>query len=274
MATEMNATTGIIEANFKLQQIYSWLSPSDPSTNHNNALNQRYESTGQWFVKGEVFTLFKEGKVPFLWLNGIPGCGKTVLSSSIIEDLRQSSTNASPMILYFYFDFNDNRKQTLESAIRCLLWQTTTYSRNYLRELEQLYGMCRDGRDQASVQALIKTLDKAIYAGNCVRIVLDALDECTNRPVLLGWLAKLARQETGNVQVIATSRKEHDIEVELEKWLEQGAIIPLRQAEVDEDIGTYVYARLREDLQLQRWQGKPKVQDEIEAGLMTKANGM
>jgi Cdc6-like AAA superfamily ATPase len=274
VTTKLNATAVTIEADVKLQRIHSWLSPSDPSTNHNKALNQRHEGTGQWFVKGEAFTSFKEGKVPFLWLNGIPGCGKTVLSSSIIEGLQQTLTDTSPITLYFYFDFNDNRKQTLKSAIRSLLWQMTKYSGSYLKELEQLYGVCKDGRDQASEQALIQTLDKALRGANCVRIVLDALDECTNRPVLLPWLAQLARHETGNVQVVAISRKEHDIEVGFEKWLEEGATIPLRQLDVDVDIKAYVYARLREDSQLQRWQGKPKVQDEIEAKLMTKANGM
>ena len=272
--TKLNATAVTIEADVKLQRIHSWLSPSDPSTNHSKALNQLHEGTGQWFVKGEAFTSFKEGKVPFLWLNGIHGCGKTVLSSSIIEGLRQTLTDTSPMILYFYFDFNDNRKQTLESAIRSLLWQMTKYSGSYPKELEQLYGVCKDGRDEASEQALIQTLDKALRGANCVRIVFDALDECTNRPVLLPWLTQLAREQTSNVQIIATSRREHDIEVEFEKWLEKRAIMTLQQLDVDADIAAYVGVRLRADPQLQRWRGKPKVQDEIEASLMGKANGM
>jgi hypothetical protein len=255
-------------------KIYRWLSPSDPSTNYNKALGQRHDGTGRWFIEGQTFRSFKEGQAPFLWLNGIPGCGKTVISSSIIEDLRQELCDVPRITVYFFFDFNDNGKQTLESAIRSLLWQIAECPGSSLRELEKLFSSCRDGRDQPSVQTLVQTLDEALHGVKHIRIVLDALDECTTRQTLIPWLAQLARQETGDVHIIATSREEHDIKVEFEKWLTKSAIVPLQQLDVDLDIGAYVRVRLRTDAELQRWQGKPKVQQEIEENLIGKANGM
>jgi hypothetical protein len=189
--------------------------------------------------------------------------------------LRQGSSDAPPVTIYFFFDFNDNGKQTLDSAIRSLLWQIAKCPGSSLIELEQLYGLCRDGRDQPSVQTLVQTLDKTLHGVEHVKIVLDALDECITRPALLPWITQLARQETGNVQIIATSRREHDIEAEFEKWLDESAIVSLGQLDVDADIGRYVHATLRAaDSQLQRWRGKPEVQHEIETNLMRKANGM
>lgn len=90
-----------------------------------------------------------------MWLNGIPGCGKTVLSSSIIEDLQKSSSDALSAILYFYFDFNDIRKQTIDNALRSLVWQAATYTRHLSKDLKQLYVSCGEGKDQPSTQSLV-----------------------------------------------------------------------------------------------------------------------
>jgi hypothetical protein len=271
-------THSLIETSAERAQsdkIYKWLSPPDPSTNYNRAKDQRHDGTGRWFTEGQTFRSFKKGKAPFLWLNGIPGCGKTVLSFSVIEDLRQESSNAPAVTIYFFFDFNDDRKQTLENAIRSLLWQIAKCTGGSSRELEQLYDSCGNGRDQPSVQTLVQTVNKALHEVKHIRIVLDALDECKTRPALLSWLTQLARQETSNVQIIATSRKEHDIEIEFEQWLEKSAIVPLQQPDVDADIGAYVNAKLRAaDSKLQRWRGNPEVQYEIEENLIGKAKGM
>jgi Cdc6-like AAA superfamily ATPase len=254
----------------QFEEIYRWLSPSDPSTNYNRALQQRFEGTGRWFVESKVFTSFKAGQLPFLWLNGIPGCGKTVLSSSIVENLQQDSPGAPP--LHFYFDFNDNRRQTLESAIRSLLWQATTHSGSSLGELGQLYNSCDKGKNQPSMLSLIQTLRKALRKLDHARLVLDALDECATKETLLAWLAQLAKHEPTNVQIIVTSRKEYEFETEFGNWLNDGAMVSLQQLDVD--IGSYIHARLQTDPQLQRWQGRPDVQDEIEEKLRGRANGM
>jgi DNA replication protein DnaC len=59
-----------------------------------------------------------------LWIYGIPGCGKTILSSAIIENLRASL--GSQFVLYFYFDFNNTAKQSLQNMIRSLISQLYT----------------------------------------------------------------------------------------------------------------------------------------------------
>jgi Cdc6-like AAA superfamily ATPase len=256
------------------EKIFRWLSPCEPSSNYNKANEQRFEGTGQWFFNSGVFESFKEGISPFLWLNGIPGCGKTVLSSSIIEDLQQSSSEASPAILYFYFDFNDIWKQTFDNALRSLLWQVANYPASPSTELQQLYDLSEEGKKQPSTESLVQSLGKALRALGRAVIVLDALDECTSRPVLLSWLAQITGQYIRNLQIIVTSRREHDIEVAFETWLSESAIVPPQELDVDTDISAYVSNRLRTDPQLRRWQGKLEVQNEIRSGLMDKANGM
>ncbi|KAG9757778.1 purine and uridine phosphorylase, partial [Aureobasidium melanogenum] len=263
-----------LKADARYHHIHGWLSPPDHNTNQTAALTKRHDGTGQWFVKGEVFTAFKEGKVPFLWLSGIPGCGKTILSSSIIEDLQHSSLAASAVLLYFYFDFSDVRKQTLDDALRSLLWQLTKRGESSFREVEQLYKSCKDGENQPSTQSLIRTLESVLQVIGRVIVVLDVLDECTTRRDLLQWLAETAAKNSSGIQIIATSRKEYDIEVAFAKWLTDDVMVSIQQLEMDKDIQAYVHNRIRSDPDLERWKDKPFVQNEIEVRLMKKAQGM
>src|SRR6202451_2575857 len=53
------------------EKIYRWLSPPDPSSNHNDACEKRQDSTGTWFVEGKQFADWKNDPNSFVWLYGI-----------------------------------------------------------------------------------------------------------------------------------------------------------------------------------------------------------
>ncbi|KAI0269098.1 hypothetical protein BGY98DRAFT_1190386 [Russula aff. rugulosa BPL654] len=60
------------------QDLRKWLSPSDPSINHNIACGAHRKQTAGWFFQGSIFTEWKsDGSL--LWLHGKPGSGKSVL---------------------------------------------------------------------------------------------------------------------------------------------------------------------------------------------------
>jgi len=263
-----------MNADFKRQQLHDWLSPPDASFDHNKALQQRHEGTGQWFLCSNVFAEFKYDKVPFLWLHGIPGCGKTILSSSIVEDLRQESPGTASALLYFYFDFNDVAKQTLDGALRCLIWQQACRTTKLQGVLRQLYVSHNNGRDQPSTQMLCKNLQDMLLGAGRTILVLDALDECTTRPELLRWLDRLFGMSGQKPQMILTSRKEYDIANAIDSWVADDAKVVLQPLDVDEDIRSYIRAVIRTEPQFDRWQARPKIRDDIEAGIMAKANGM
>jgi len=60
-------------------QILKWLSNTDPTINHNAACEKHEPQTGNWFIQGKDYSQWKETPSSFLWLHGIPGCGKTIL---------------------------------------------------------------------------------------------------------------------------------------------------------------------------------------------------
>jgi hypothetical protein len=46
-----------------------WLSPPDPSTNHNFISKKRHEGTASWFFKRDVFADWRSAG-SFLWIYG------------------------------------------------------------------------------------------------------------------------------------------------------------------------------------------------------------
>ncbi|KAH9956740.1 hypothetical protein BC827DRAFT_1385898, partial [Russula dissimulans] len=56
-----------------------WLSPPDPSINHNSARKAHHEGSAEWFLHGNTFPQWKTTIGSLLWIRGNPGSGKTIL---------------------------------------------------------------------------------------------------------------------------------------------------------------------------------------------------
>jgi hypothetical protein len=254
-------------------EIQKWLSAPDPSINYNNALKKRYERTGVWFIKGQAFADWKKQPNSFLWLHGTAGCGKTVLSSTVIEHLASGTTPAQ-VLLYFYFDFNDTNKQTLQNLLRSLVSQLYQAQPDAREPLDQLWQSMRDSNQQLSNQSLEEVLLSMLGKCKDVRIVLDALDESTTRRDLLGWLWDVLGAGCFTGRILVTARREADIESALPGWILPGERISIQQGNVNEDIRAYVVHAVRSSEGLERWHNLPEVQDEIETELAKEADGM
>ena len=254
-------------------RIEKWLSPPNASINYNDALKHHHKGSGSWFLHSEAFTSWKTRPNSFLWLHGIPGCGKTILSSAIIQTLR-NECHISRIILYFYFDFNDTAKQSLEKLLIALISQLYIAREGSRTLLDQLYLSCKHGKDQPTVDQLEDILRAMARCTDEVCVVLDALDEAQARQKLLSWIRDFANSESTNIHLIVTSRSERDIESALSKWMDPSESISIQCEVVDEDIRAYLCARISSDEGLSRWKLFPDVQQEIEVSLMEKARGM
>jgi Cdc6-like AAA superfamily ATPase len=213
-----------------------------------------------------------------MWLHGIPGCGKTILSSTIISHLEESSLTQP--LLYFYFDFNDPGKQTLENLVRALVNQLYCKRKDTQGQLNSLFSSCDTGRRQPSWESLNRIFLRMLDQVKEVWIVLDALDECITRKGLpdeglLSWLKELVYSEQRNVHLLVTSRPEQDIESVLSKLAhDKEDIISIQSELINDDILSYVHTEIREGERLKRWRLTPNIQAEIETELTKKADGM
>lgn len=247
-----------------------WLSPPNPSRNRVKAIENRHVETGKWFLQGELFENWKMGAVPFLWLHGNSGCGKTVLSSAIIEDLLQHGVSSSETILYFFFDFRDTKKQSLDDMMRSLVSQLYGKSAISRPQLLALFNSCRHGKEQPTTELLVQTFFATLGQPGRVKIVLDALDEASTTQPLLQFIERVRRIAS----VIVTSQRERNIEMAVTQWLKMPGIVAIQNSVVDEDIKKFVQDKIRHGNEFRRWQEQPDVLEQIENAMMEKAGGM
>lgn len=259
-----------IDAHF--DKVTNWLSPPDPSTNFNKARKQHHQGTGQWLLDNDTYCAWKTEPNSFLWLNGVPGCGKTILSSTVIADLEEN-TDSPRNLLYFYFDFSDVHKRSFEKAIRSLINQLYQQRGDCRIEVDALYSSCRKGQQQPSNERLFALLCNQIQRAGEVWIVLDALDEHEEQSRAKELLPgiKTLRDCASNTHILVTSRPEIDIKRGIEDWARDGEIILLKNDSVNHDIRGYVEAMVA---RMARWQERPDIQEKIKDALIKKADGM
>ncbi len=270
----IHAGVDSLKSDSHLDKLKAWLSPPDPSTNRNAAKEKRQEGTGNWFVTSTAFREWKSGLRRHLWLHGLAGCGKTVLTSTILDHLHDARPD-SCVCLEFFFDFRDKDKQQLDNLLRSLAFQLYSQCADAQKDLDTLFTSCDDGRKQPATLSLSRTVHGMMQHPQKLQIILDALDECVTRAELLDWMKTLAGPDLTHVHVVATSRREEELESSLGGWIQDDDRIPIDKDSVNKDIRSYVKARLQrsEDFR-RRWASMPSVLEEIESAIEGRADGM
>ncbi len=245
----------------------------DPWSNYRKALEERHIGTGNWFLNSTKFTRWKTDLDSFLWLYGKPGSGKSILASSIIENVMNHS-KPGMAVAFFYFDFADSEKQHHEKMIRSLITQLSTQNPHVSQALNSLFSSCSNGNIQPSLKSLLSLLREIIEQFQETFIIIDALDECMTRDKLLTVIDEIVGWKLDKLHTLTTSRKEHDIEELMNELSEDQERICVQNVQVRNDICAYVRDRIQTDRSLKRWQKDVEMQQEIEETLVKKADGM
>jgi hypothetical protein len=256
------------------KEIGAWLAGADPSTNHNAARKAHETGTGDWLLNLEKFKSWRDGEGGILWLHGIPGAGKTVLSSTVVEHLKRQNAASEARLAYYYFDFSDHAKQNAQGCIQSLLLQLFEQSTLIPKELRSLY---QDNRHiTPRLEALVEVLIAILRDGAEDYIVIDALDECneaegeTERDYFFEALHKIDSTSKGSYKIFLASRPEQDIKYQL---TDLGATeVSVEHSLVDKDIRSKIRSFIPKQ---SRWKNWPEtVKKEIENTLVKQSNGM
>ncbi|KAG0636032.1 hypothetical protein HOY80DRAFT_979434 [Tuber brumale] len=250
----------------KFHKTLNWLSPAERWRNYDAACMLRHPGTGGWLTERDDFKEWLQKDNSMLWVHGIPGCGKTILSAVIIDKIQDEIKQTDTELIYYYFDFKEATKQTPRDLYGNLISQLLEHDAEVPPEIEKLYDDANG--NPPNLDDLKVALPKLLETRPKTVIVIDALDECQDRSEILDSLSKLHEPASGKVNLLITSRQEADI-----KWTFSGApSIAIKPVDIKGDIKRFVTAEIERQPKLRRL--PPHMKVEIMNALTVRADGM
>ena len=91
----------------------------------------RVPDTCNWFLADEKFSRWRDSEESnLLWVSAGPGCGKSVLSRSLIDEKHLSKTITTSTVCYFFFKNGDKNRESSTDALGAILHQLFTNNLN------------------------------------------------------------------------------------------------------------------------------------------------
>jgi hypothetical protein len=160
------------------RNILDWLTPINYGTQQSDFISRRHEGTGKWLLNSDKFQAWLNTSNQTLFCPGIPGAGKTIITSIIVNNLYAKFQNdASVGIAYVYCNFRRQQEQKPSDLLASLLKQLIQ-EQPIPERIKILYERHKDKRTRPSVDEISKVLHSIVADYSRAFIVIDALDEC------------------------------------------------------------------------------------------------
>ena len=137
-------------------------------------------------------------------------------------------------------------------------------------QVHELYNQCDNGNQQPTLQAVINTFLSLLANSQRTYLIMDALDECSEREKLMDVISQIVKNSSLHVNLLAMSRKEQDILERLQGMID--VQIDLQGDWIDTDIDLHVRKCLESDKRLRKWNSL--IKQEILEALIAGAHGM
>ena len=255
------------------RKVLDWIQPYDPHQNHVMSLKLRQPGTGLWLIESDQFKSWLRCPSAKLWYHGIPGAGKTILASSIIQEaIGQSCPNVA--VAFFYCDYRNIATQeprNILGSLACQLALQDEQSFEKLRAFHEKHNPADCPSIEFSVEYLRDLLVDMASSFNNVMIIVDALDECgTQNKFVTRLLSGLnSSDEAGNIKTLFLSRNEEEIREVLEEY--DQVSIAARGIDLRLFVGAEIELRIRnKDLRIRDESLKQDIMERLVEG----ADGM
>lgn len=157
------------------------------STHHRVAREGRLPNSGQWLLQNEVYREWRgSSSSSVLWLHGIPGCGKTKLTSLVVDDVRPGG-----YLAFFYC--TRNPAEPLRSQCRAVL-------ASIVRQLATAGGSkgvfsSVVEQSQDAIDGFADSDDQSWTIAQCQRVIIDLLKEYPAVTVVIDALDEVLDEE-------------------------------------------------------------------------------
>ncbi|KAG6818963.1 hypothetical protein H0H93_016824 [Arthromyces matolae] len=281
-----HANSMAFQQTMRQRELKKWLNAPDYEQDRQDANDLRYEGTCEWISRKQPYIdLGMSSSSLFLYIHGIPGSGKTVLSSWIINKLQNAP--GTGLLLYHYFKDTDANKRTPLDAVRSFVDQLHDYLRNthnplLLAALEsnlEKASLDRSGHVgyvdlwkifSASLSALASALFQQSLSQTIV-FVMDAMDECQSPSALISDLSNLAKTHPDQICILVTGRKSA---LDMIQRSSSSSHTPLNELEITiDDVHADIQAFVRHTIStVPRLSGDPALRNRLIAEIGRDSN--
>ncbi|KAJ7589255.1 Pfs, NACHT and ankyrin domain protein [Mycena floridula] len=257
----------------KREKFLNWISKLDFQATQNETFAKHAAGTGDWFLKQQKFVDWKDGKTRFLWCPGIPGAGKTILSSIIVEHLCSAILQPKIAVICIYSDYRRQEEQTPAQLLGSILKQLVQQHPVLSVHLLTLHKTCLSRGGHPSIAELFAALQTEVLLYSQVYIVVDALDESSEnnqaRELFFSTCPQGLWSLPDRVLCLITSRDIPSISQEFDN-------VPRISIQAhNKDLETYIRGRITTDKKLKRLVKEDmKLTAEIISQVILKAAGM
>ena len=252
----------------ELTECAQWFSPLNFSATQAEIRKKRQDGTGQWLLDSDIFQRWVSGGERVLWCPGIPGSGKTILASTVVDYLKSKFEHANSVAISCIY-FNYKEQQTPETLIGSLLRQLILGRGPIAPEIRKLFDKHVSYETRPTLDEIICLLQSKIYCHSRFYVVVDALDECTDEAGVRSSFLRAMRSLSGPISLFFTSRYLPEIVEEFSKDL---------QLEIHasvEDITLFVKGCIRRGARLfKHTQSDPSLEDTIVKSITGSSKGM
>ncbi|KAL8667716.1 MAG: hypothetical protein Q9202_000571 [Teloschistes flavicans] len=196
----------------KRRALIEWLSPLQYRKRQSDIFNDAIP-LGQKFLESEEFKAWSLGRPWILYGYGLPGSGKTILTSLVVDHLEKRFAAEKIPVICVYLNYKEQH-QTLTNLVGSLLKQLIQFGDDDLRSSE-VRRLFRDDAYEAPplLADLRKALQAEILTYQRVILVVDALDEASESLGLdlRDEIKTLQDHSMDKLSVMITSRPQDDI---------------------------------------------------------------
>ena len=259
-------------ADEEVKALEEWLSTDDPPQVHAGKAHERRDNTGGWFI--DETENWRIGNRRRLWCLGMPGAGKTILASRIIDHLLDCRPPSDKPVCYFYFNYKERATQTIEYIYGSFFKQLLHHAARMKPHIKAVQNYYRDTRKRAGPDELRRLLVKELESCRESWIVIDALDESRDDDGTREHLLETLRLLPTKVRWLITSRDiptVRDIIDEMNTDENESLTISAN----DEDVRKFVEGKINEESTLRKKvQKKPDLRKEIVDKVSRSVKGM
>ncbi|KAJ7117141.1 ankyrin repeat-containing domain protein [Mycena epipterygia] len=249
----------------KRDKILEWMSPLNSFQRQADIFSRWQPGTGGWLLTSPEFRDWESDCGKSLWCHGMPGAGKTVLASLVVNHLESRTHNENIGVACIYLNYKEAESQTPQNLLGCL-WRQLVLGKPIPPAVHALYEKHRERNTRLPLDEVHTILTSSVAPYSKVYLIVDAVDEypeeqCT---ILLKALGAIG------VNVMLTSRPHIDPD---------SFILPnLQLMEIqatENDMKQYIDTQISKSSRLSKHvRGRPELSKEIRFKILTNVNGM